>query len=286
MRLLFTCAMVVGIAHAQQPQNASTQNPSPMVEHTRAHSRLKQETPAGRREKLEMGNLFVPAGLKAANGIPVLFFFHGGTWLPEVAGARDQVAIVSVQAGSGSSTYANLFKDAARFPALLKEAEAKAGVRFGRVMLGGWSAGCGAIRQILRAPDAYARVDAALMIDGIHTDYAEGKPGPLESKIGTENLEIWVQLGRDAITGKKRAIVTHSEIFPGTFASTTETADYLVSQLKLTRHPVLKWGPSGLQQLSEARAGKFLLIGYAGNTAPDHVDQLHSLPEYLKWLIK
>ncbi|MCX6627142.1 MAG: hypothetical protein NTW28_05885 [Candidatus Solibacter sp.] len=75
-----------------------------------------------------------------------------------------------------------------------------------------------------------------------------------------------------------------SEIFPGTFASTTETADYLLQQLNLTRRPVLKWGPMGLQQLSEARAGKFLLLGYAGNSAPDHVDQLHSLPVYLKWL--
>jgi hypothetical protein len=91
-------------------------------------------------------------------------------------------------------------------------------------------------------------------------------------------------LARDAITGKKRAIVTHSEIFPGTFASTTETADYLLGQLKIARRPVLKWGPMGLQQLSESRAGKFLLLGYAGNSAPDHVDQLHSLPEYLKWL--
>jgi hypothetical protein len=40
----------------------------------------------------------------------------------------------------------------------------------------------------------------------------------------------------------------------------------------------------GLQQLSEARRGKFLLMGYAGNSAPDHVDQLHSLPAWLKLL--
>jgi len=39
-----------------------------------------------------------------------------------------------------------------------------------------------------------------------------------------------------------------------------------------------------LQQLGEARAGKFLLVGYAGNSAPDHGDQLHSLPVFLKWL--
>jgi len=255
-----------------------------MVEHTRLHTRLKEETPPGRREKLGLGTLFLPAGMKTVNGAPVLFFFHGGTWLPEVAAAQNKVAVVAVQAGSGSAAYTRLFEDAARFPALLKEAETKAGVDFGRVMLGGWSAGCGAIRQILKAPDSYARVDAALMIDGIHTDYVDGKPGPLESKIGDENLAIWQQLARDAIAGRKRAIVTHSEIFPGTFASTTETADYLLKQVNLVRRPVLKWGPMGLQQLSEARAGKFLLIGYAGNSAPDHVDQLHSLPVYLRWL--
>ncbi|MCU1235088.1 MAG: hypothetical protein JWP63_3055, partial [Candidatus Solibacter sp.] len=212
-----------------------------MVEHTRAHPRLPQQTPPGRREKLELGMLFVPGGMKTSSAIPVLFFFHGGTWLPEVAGARDKVAIVAVQAGSGSGTYAKLFEDPARFPALLKDAETKAGVHFGRIMLGGWSAGCGAVRQILRAPDSYARVDAALMIDGIHTDYTDGKPGPLESNIGTPNLDIWVQLARDAIAGKKRAIVTHSEIFPGTFASTTETADYLLGQVQVKRRSVLKW---------------------------------------------
>jgi len=279
MRFLLACLLSLGLAHAQQAQN-----PSPMVEHTRAHPRLKEQSPPGRREKLALGTLFLPAGMKAANGAEVLFFFHGGTWLPEVAASQNKVAVVTVQAGSGSGTYARLFEDPARFPALLKEAEAKAGVRFGRVVLGGWSAGCGAIRQILKAPDSYARVDAALMIDGIHTDYVDGKPGPLESKIGGENLEIWQQLARDAIAGRKRAIVTHSEIFPGTFASTTETADYLLKRLGLTRRPVLKWGRMGLQQLSEARAGRFLLIGYAGNSAPDHVDQLHSLPVYLKWL--
>jgi hypothetical protein len=193
--------------------------------------------------------------------------------------------VVSVQAGSGSATYSRLFENPDRFLALLKEAETKAGMRFGPVLVGGWSAGCGAVRQILKAPASYERIDGALMIDGIHTDYPDGKPGPLESKIGVDSLAIWVQLGHDAIVGKKRAIVTHSEIFPGTFASTTETADYLLKQLEVPRTAVLKWGPMGLQQLSEARAGKFLLMGYAGNSAPDHVDQLHSLPVYLKLLL-
>jgi hypothetical protein len=275
LRLLLACAILLGTARAQQPQN-----PSPMVEHTRAHQRLKEETAAGRREKLDLGTLFLPAHSRRS----ILFFFHGGTWLPEVAAARNKVAVVSVQAGEGSAIYARLFDDPRRFLRLLAEAETKAGVKFDRVMLGGWSAGCGAVRQILKTPESYARVDRALLIDGMHTDYVDGKPGPLESTIEPGNLAIWLPLARDAMAGRKRLIVTHSEIFPGTYASTTETADNLLAQLGLKRRAVLKWGPMGTQQLSETRAGKFLLIGYAGNSAPDHVDQLHSLPVFLKWL--
>src|SRR6476659_3281515 len=125
-RLLIACALAITAARAQQ-----SQNPSPMVEHTRAHPRLKEVTPPGRREPLELGNLFVPKGLRPST---LLIFFHGGTWLPELAGARNRMAVISVQAGSGSSTYARLFTDEARFPAMLKEAEEKAGLHFSRVI--------------------------------------------------------------------------------------------------------------------------------------------------------
>jgi hypothetical protein len=256
-----------------------------MVEHTREHRRLEEQTAPGRREKLELGTLFLPASLGTAANPPLLFFFHGGDWLPELAAARNRMAVVTIQAGGVSETYGKLFEEPGRFPALLREAQTKSGMKFERVLVGGWSAGCGAIRQILRAPQSYAKVDGALMIDGIHTDYVDGKPGPLESKIDPANLDIWLTLARDAIAGKKRAIVTHSEIFPGTFASTTETADYLAAQLGLHPAPVLRWGPMGMQQLSEVHAGRFLMVGYAGNSAPDHVDQLHALPELLHWLL-
>src|SRR5450432_1157784 len=95
-------------------------------------------------------------------------------------------------------------------------------------------------------------------------------------------MEIFLQFAQDAVAGKKTFLVTHSEIFPGTFASTTETADWLLTRLGLRRTALLAWGPMKTQQLSEARAGQFHLIGFAGNSAPDHVDQFHSLPEYLK----
>ncbi len=263
-----------------------SQNPSPMVEHTRAHPRLKEEEPAGRREKLELGTLFIPAKLKLKSTTPLLIHFHGGTWLPEVAASRVNTAVIVIQVGSGSGVYAKAFSDSQRLGNLLKEAEAKAGVKFSPITLSGWSAGYGAIREILKTSESYGRVDRVLLIDGLHTGYVNGKPGPQESQLETEPLEIFVKFARDAVAGKKRMMITHSEIFPGTFASTTETTEYLLNQLGLKRKTVVRWGPMQTQILSEVKAGKFLLLGFAGNSAPDHVDQLHSLPEYLKLLAK
>lgn len=266
----------------------SAQNPSPMVEHTRAHPRLKQETPPGRREKLELGTLFLPAKLKLKPTTPLFIHFHGGTWLPEVA--ADQIgktAVISVQLGSGSSVYARPFGDDQLFARLIAEAETKAGVRFAPISLTSWSAGYGAVRAILKVPENYARVDKVLLIDGLHAGYVGGKPGTgngQESELEAVDLDIFLKFAHDAVAGRKLMMVTHSEIFPGTYASTTETADWLIAQLGLKRKPVVKWGPMQTQQLSEVRAGKFRLIGFAGNTAPDHVDQLHSLPQYLNWL--
>jgi hypothetical protein len=275
MRALFLLAAVA--AFAQQPQN-----PSPMVEHTRAHTRLPQETPPGKREALDVGTLYLPINLPAH--AELLFFFHGDPWVAEVAGARNRVAVVSAQVGEGSGVYTRLFTDPDRFPKLVKEAETKANRHFTRVIMGGWSAGCGALRQILKSPESYALVNSVICIDGIHTDYADGKPGPLESTLSEDNLQIWLKLGRDAMAGSKRFMITHSEIFPGTYASTTETADYLLKQLGVPNRAVLKWGPMGTQQLSSEARGKFVMMGFAGDSAPDHVDQLQSLPVWLKWL--
>lgn len=265
----------------------SPQNPSPMVEHTREHPRLTKTTPAGQRLPLDLGTLFIPQKVTHKHGVRLLFFFHGGDWLPELAASRQRnMAVVTVQAGAGSGSYTKLFTDPGRLARLISQAETKSGITFSEIDLGGWSAGCGALRRILTDPVSYNRVRRVLCIDGVHTGYVNGKPGPLDSQIETDNLDVWLRFGRDAMAGKKRLIITHSEIFPGTFASTTETADYLLREWGLKPHPVVRWGPRKTQILSEVKSGGLSVIGLAGNSAPDHVDQLHSLPEYLIWLTK
>lgn len=263
----------------------AAQNPSPMVEHTRAHPRLQQTQPPGRRIPLELGTLFVPEHLNPRRLTRLLFFFHGGDWIPELAAAKQRnMAVISIQAGAGSGTYEQLFADPARFTKLIAEAGAKSNLTFGEIDLGGWSAGCGALRKILSDPASYNRVNRVICLDGVHAGYANGKPGPAESDLDASNLQVWLRLGRDAIAGKKRFIITHTEIFPGTFASTTETADWLLHAWGLSAHPVLRRGPMKTQILSQTKSRGLLVVGFAGNSAPDHVDQLHSLPEFLAWL--
>ena len=288
MRSAAISAVVAGIViSATTVRTQQVQNPSPMVEHTRPHPRLPEVVPEGQREALELGTLFVPKGVKKK--APLFIHFHGAPIIPEIAAARaGKVAVISMQLGTGSGVYGRPFTaDPQLFPRLVAEAEAKAHMTFSPIILTSWSAGYGAVRAILRVPENYARVDRVLLIDGMHASYVGDTPGTgpaNESVVVPEDLAIFATFARDAVAGHKRMIVTHSEIFPGTYASTTETTDWLVSALGLKLKAVLKWGPLRMQQLSEAKSGKFELIGYAGNSAPDHVDQLQALPDYFKWL--
>jgi hypothetical protein len=248
-----------------------------MVERVRAHKRQIEQSLLGRQEKLSIGTLYIPEESNGSKTAPLLIHFHGSTWLPQQSAHKQnrRAAVLTIQLGAGSNIYAKPFQEKARFAQLLREAMQRANLEFKPIYLSGFSAGYGAIREILKD----FQPDGVLLMDGLHTGYdPEGKPGPLKA----EGLQPFVDFAREAAAGRKRMLITHSEIFPGTFASTTETADYVLNQLGLKRIPVVKWGPLGTQQLSAAKKGNFELLGFAGNSAPDHVDQLHALTEWLK----
>ena len=63
-------------------------------------------------------------------------------------------------------------------------------------------------------------------------------------------------------------------------------AGWLLARLKLTRRPLPRPapGPLGMREMSEVRAGKFRVMGYAGQTAEDHVAQFESFPWQLRLL--
>jgi hypothetical protein len=258
-----------------------------MTETVRRHERVPKTEVKGQRWTLSVGTLLLPESARVRDTIALYIHFHGAPWLPEwsVQQQDRNAAVLTVQLGAGSGVYAQPFKDQTKFVSLLDEA-AKAlspnrPVRFHPVVLSGWSAGYGAIREILNNHDNWSRIDAVLLEDGIHTSYVpDGQPGPLDP-VG---LQPFIEFAHEAIAGRKIFLITHSEIFPGTFASTTECSEFLLKQIGVTPHPVLKWGPLGMQQIFDARSGKLRVIGFAGNTAPDHVDHIHAMKTWLKLL--
>ena len=102
--------------------------------------------------------------------------------------------------------------------------------------------------------------------------------------INADDLDSYVKFAREAVAGRKKFMISHSEIFPATYASTTECVDFLLATLGLKRKAKLKNGPVGMQQLSEVEVRGFRVLGYAGNTGEDHGDQLQAMPEWLKEL--
>ena len=280
------------------PPAAAVQNPSPMVETTRAHERLVQKELGGTTRSFpgpagKPVELWIPDDAKTHEAFDLVVHFHGTAWLPEQAIARRRNTVAAVlNLGVGSGAYDRALSDPAAFDSLVtgvtREVAAMTGraTHVGRLTLVGFSAGHGAVRAILRDPRHFARVDAVLLLDGMHTSYVpEGTLIEKGGTLDTTNLVAFAAFARAAIRGEKRFLVTHSEIFPGTFASTTETADWILHSLGLHRTPVLRWGPRGMQQLSEVHSGRFELLGFAGNSAPDHIDQLHAMPELLARLM-
>lgn len=279
----------------------AAQNPSPMVERSRAHERIQPRALAGTRRSFAgpppLGkpvDVFVPTDSRRADALHLVIHFHGSAFIPELAvsqlGPDYVVAVVNLAPGSG--VYDRTFSEPAVYDSLLagiwREASAalNRAAAFRDITLVGFSAGHGAIRAILRDSTHFEQVNAVLLLDGLHTSYLPAgtvieKGGALDES----SLAVFVRYAHAAMRGEKRFLVTHSEIFPGTFASTTETTDFLVQTLGLRRTPVLRWGPVGMQQLSEVRERRFEILGFAGNAGPDHIDHFHGMPEFLRRLM-
>jgi hypothetical protein len=269
------------------------QFPSPMAENTRAHERIEDKIYPGSTFTInnvfeKSFKLFVPEKFKTADSANLLIHFHGADYVTEFAASKSEIpfAAATIYIGSGSSVYEKPFNDEKLFPKILRTINEclidSLNINIEKVYISSFSAGYGAVRALLKQDFAISKIEGVLLLDGWHTDYIPDRKLLAEGgKLNTEKLEPFVKFAQLALDNKKSFIITHSEIFPGTYASTTETADYLIQQLILKRQAVLKKGPLGMQQLSEVKNSRLLVLGFAGNSARDHIDHLHALFKFI-----
>ena len=234
-----------------------------------------------------LGLLLMPhrGGVNEAGEFDVVFHFHGHEparkeWVKVMNG----VVLVGVTLGIGSGVYENTFRDPSAFGRLLKSVEAAMAEHTGRknaharrIGLTSWSAGYGAVEEILNQPVGRERVDSVVLLDGLHCDYAGD--GFVQA-----TLEPFVRFAHEAAEGKRLMVVSHSSIVPPGYASTTETANFLIHELGGHSHPAKARAsdPMGLELVSRYDEGGFHVRGYAGNAELDHCAQVGLFGDVLR----
>jgi len=251
------------------------------------------DPPAGQRLKLTDGQLFVPAGYTpAADGVELLLHLHGGTAAEQslVRSGRSAV-IVCVAIPGLSKVYTDRFQSPATFVRILdetksqlKELRVAPDPKFRRVIVSSFSAGFGGVREMLNDPATYDRIDALVMADSIYAGYSGD---PAKRQVEPKHMEGFVKFAKGAAAGKRWFLLSHCELQPGTYASTAETADYLVAALGGAREPAKHpWPAEGLNLQSRFRKGQFAIYGFSGDKGQDHMRHLHGLWALLRLLDK
>lgn len=185
--------------------------------------------------------LFVPSRLAAPDGeVDLLVAFHAHQPLVqesvELAGL--EAVVVSVNLGVGGGLYERVFSDPAAFATLLENvpavlaARGLSSPRVRRVAVLSWSAGYGAVQRILSQPENAARVDSAIVLDGLHAHVF-----PDSDTIDPQELVGYEAFARRAASGDAFFLVTHNHIVPegGKIASASRTSQALLDRLSLRR---------------------------------------------------
>jgi hypothetical protein len=146
-----------------------------------------------------------------------------------------------------------------------------------KVGLSSWSAGYGAVGEIINQPYGQQLVDSVVLLDGLHCGYGKETLDDLQ-------MEPFVRFARAAAAGRKFMFLSHSSIIPPGYASTTETANYLIAKLggRPRRGKPRGADPWGLDLVSRFDQGNFHVRGYSGNDKMDHCAHIGLYADILK----
>ena len=180
-------------------------------------------------------------------GFDVLVHFHGADPVRKtVVQVARGVVYVAIDKGVGSGPYADAFLMKDRWPRLkasitdalvAQTGDARAHIR--HLGLSAWSAGYGAVNQILKQ-DADG-VDAVILLDSLHGSWRFGTSERDHDQISSVDLGYIapvVDYARRAQRGDKLFVLTHSRIDPRDYPGVGITADALLHELGVERSSV------------------------------------------------
>ncbi len=210
----------------------------------------------------------------------LIVHFHGAVDAVRRAMERDRGSetVLLVTMPGLSAAYTQPFRDdPALFESLLGAARDRSGTsadsrvpsEWERITLSSFSAGYGAVREILRSPAA-GRIDSIVAADSIYAGLDTEDGG---RRVSDADMAGFLAFARRAAAGSKVFVIAHSAQ-PTPYASTTETADYLLAKLGLRRGEAATATDPEFMPVSRSAQGGFLVTGYAGASAAAHLHHL------------
>jgi hypothetical protein len=214
--------------------------------------------------------------------IDVLIHFHGMVSVVADNFTQSKVsgALIVINFNGLSAAYSKPFQNSpALFNSVLDRAFKQLGPKttWGRISVSSFSAGYGAVREILKTPGSFDRIDALIASDSMYASLEEENEPRRPIKA---HMLDYVRFAKLASKGKKTFIITHSNQ-ETPYASTTETANYMLEALSIHRLPTSPRDAEALTLTSKAATGKFTVLGYDGITGQDHLQHLHNI--HLWW---
>lgn len=246
-------------------------------------------------EKAVKYALFVPKGWTApTNGeVALTAHFHGAYWftVQEHTARGMKGPLLNFELGSGAEVYKQAFEDSGVFAAILraveKELQKRGGgeARIGALDISSFSAGYGAVRELLQVPEYFRLIRRVVLLDSLYARYKTGPRGRIVREPASEHIEPWVPLGQAARRGQKTFLITYSEVPTSSYANSADTAVALIHALGVAIQPV---APNSSPASSDpdyplkrrADMGRFHAWGYAGNTQKAHLTHSRHLREF------
>ena len=229
------------------------------------------------------------APLRPSGRYELLIHFHGdpNIVIREAGRANFQGVVAVLNFPGLSSAYRRPFeRDASLFEQVLVEVgcelrrarQIDAQAMEGTVVVSSFSAGYGAVREILKSRSNLARLQGYIAADSIYASLVSSEktqPAQTKRSVQPTQMKDFLELAKRASVGEKFFLLTHSaQSTP--YASTTETANYLLDSLsiqrKATTEDAASWHPT-----SQAQRRGFHVLGYAGTSGQDHLRHLRSI---------
>lgn len=240
---------------------------------------------------LSTGRLLVPSNRSPHPRASDLFIhLHGapGTVESNLRRCHPDAVHVNITLPGLSNVYKKHFQDPNVFPSLLKEIEGILSQKgygatppFRHIVLMSFSAGFGGIRELLKQPQNAEQIDAIIMADSIYAGFV----GDIEDRnVNPLHMDPFLAFAKQSVNGIKQMIISHTQLFTPEYASTKETAEWLIEGLEGKRAPNRKTHPNGMIELSHFQKGDFHILEFEGDTGEDHMNHLRHMRVFLNMI--